>query len=80
MANIPGDFTIHAVFAGTNAYWPSSDTTSFTVGATPEATPQPTPTPASMADLYFMPMSVGMIIAIVAVIALLALLLLRKRP
>jgi hypothetical protein len=78
--DIPGDFTIHAVFAGTNAYWPSSDTTSFTVGATPEATPQPTPTPASMADLYFMPMSVGMIIAIVAVIALLALLLLRKRP
>jgi hypothetical protein len=46
----------------------------------PAATATPTPTPASMADLYFLPLSVGMIIAIVVIGALLAVLILRKRP
>ncbi|MBT0160348.1 carboxypeptidase regulatory-like domain-containing protein [Candidatus Bathyarchaeota archaeon A05DMB-2] len=78
--DIPGKYTVIASFAGSESYWPSSAETSFAVDAAPEATPAPTPTPPSVAELYFMPMSVGMIIAIVVVIALLALLLLRKRP
>jgi outer membrane protein assembly factor BamB len=78
--DIPGDFKVFATFAGTNGYWPSNAETNFNI-----VDKQPTPTPAetpppSMADLYFMPMTVGMIIAIAVVIALLALLLLRKRP
>ena len=46
----------------------------------PAATPSPTPTPASAADLYFVPLSIGMIVAIVIIGALLAVLILRKRP
>ena len=43
-------------------------------------TPTPTPTPASMADLYFLPMSIIIIVAIVVIGALLAVLVLRKHP
>jgi outer membrane protein assembly factor BamB len=78
--DIPGEYTVIASFAGSESYWPSHAETAFGVDVTPEATPGPTPTPASMAEQYFMPMSVGMIVAIVVVGALLALLLLRKRP
>ncbi|MCW4048093.1 MAG: PQQ-binding-like beta-propeller repeat protein [Candidatus Bathyarchaeota archaeon] len=78
--DIPGKYTVYASFAGSGSYWPSSAVTAFTVDAAPEPTPAPTPTPASMADLYFMPMSVGLIIAIAVVIALLAMMLFRKRP
>ncbi|MBT0159578.1 PQQ-binding-like beta-propeller repeat protein [Candidatus Bathyarchaeota archaeon A05DMB-2] len=77
--DIPGNFTVYANFAGTNGYWPSHAESAFTVMAEPEATPEPTPTPASMADLYFMPMSIGLIVAIVAVGAVI-ILMLRKRP
>jgi disulfide bond formation protein DsbB len=51
-----------------------------TVAEAPQATAAPTPTTASMADQYFLPVSIAIILAIVIVGAVLALLLLRKRP
>jgi hypothetical protein len=76
---IPGEFTVVATFDGTNSYYGSCAETSFYASEAPAPTPEPTPMPASTADLYFVPMSVGIIIAIIVVGALLAILLLRKR-
>jgi len=80
LPDIPGDYKVIATFAGTNGYWPSNAETSFTVDPpVATATPQPTQ-PQSMADLYFVPLSVALILVVVIVGAALALLLLRKRP
>ena len=76
--DITGKFTVYATFSGTNGYWGSTATTAFNVdaaAATP--TPQPTQTP-SMADLYFLPAIIGVIIAIIVVGAVLALLVTKK--
>jgi hypothetical protein len=78
--DISGNFTVIATFQGTNGYWGSYTETAFNIMQAPAATATPTPTPASMADLYFLPLSVGMILAIVVIGALLAVLILRKRP
>ncbi len=75
---VPGEYTVIASFAGSKAYWPSYAKTAVGVKEAPVATPEPTPMPASMADIYFLPMSIGIIIAIV-VVGLLLFLLLRKR-
>ncbi|MBT0158719.1 PQQ-binding-like beta-propeller repeat protein [Candidatus Bathyarchaeota archaeon A05DMB-2] len=77
--DIPGKYKVIASFAGSESYYPSHAVSAFAVDAAPEATPGPTPTPALMSEMYFLPMSVGLIIAMAVVIALLALLL-RKRP
>jgi outer membrane protein assembly factor BamB len=76
--DIPGDYTIIATFAGSGAYYGSSAETAAVVTEAPAATPAPTPSPTSMSEMYFLPMSVGLIIAIAVVIALLAMVLLRK--
>jgi outer membrane protein assembly factor BamB len=78
--DIPGNYTVIATFQGTNGYWPSYSEDGFNVMQAPAATTAPTPTPASAADLYFVPLSIGMIVAIVVIGALLAVLILRKRP
>ncbi|MBT0159463.1 PQQ-binding-like beta-propeller repeat protein [Candidatus Bathyarchaeota archaeon A05DMB-2] len=78
--NIPGKYTIIATFGGSKAYYASFAETYAYVTEAPSETPAPTPTPASVADLYFVPATVGTIVAIAVVGALLALLLLRKRP
>jgi hypothetical protein len=78
--DVPGKYTIIATFAGSGSFYGSSAETYAYVSEASSATPAPTPTPASMADLYFVPATIGTIIAIVVVGALLAMLLLRKRP
>jgi hypothetical protein len=77
--DIPGNFTVIATFHGTNGYWPSYAEDGFTVLEAPSATPAATAAPASAADLYFLPVSVFMIIAILVLAALLAVSMLRKR-
>ena len=75
---VPGDYTVIATFAGSEGYWGSSAETGISVESAPAATAPPTESPASAADLYFMPVSTGMIVAIVVVLALLVLLLRRR--
>jgi outer membrane protein assembly factor BamB len=75
---IPGDFKVIATFAGSNGYWPSHAETAFTVMQAPAATPAPTPQPASIADMYFLPMSIVTIILIV-IVGVVLFLMLRKR-
>jgi hypothetical protein len=76
---VSGDYQIIATFAGSKAYGPSSATTFVTVEDAPSATATPTPAPVSIADQYFVPATVGIILAIV-VIGLVIILVLRKRP
>jgi hypothetical protein len=76
--DIPGDFTVYANFAGSESYWPSQAETAFTVMQAPAATPAPTPQPASLADVYLLPATIGIIIAI-AVATIVIVLMLRKR-
>jgi outer membrane protein assembly factor BamB len=78
--DIPGKFTVTASFAGSNSYWPSHAVTAFGVDSAPEPTAEPIPTPISTSEQYFIPVTVGMIVAIVAFGTVLALLMLRKRP
>jgi hypothetical protein len=78
--DIPGKYTVIVTFAGSESYGSSSAETSFGVVEAPTATSAPTPTPMSTAETYFLPMSIGIIVAIAVVGAILALLLLRKRP
>jgi outer membrane protein assembly factor BamB len=78
--DIPGDYTVIANFAGTESYYSSEAATAF-YASEPAATPTPESTQiASIADQYFLPLSIGMIVSIVVIGAILALLLLRKRP
>ena len=78
--DITGKYTVIATFAGSKAYYASFDETSFVVDPA-AATATPLATPAqSMADLYFVPATIGIVVAIVIVGAVLALLLLRKKP
>ncbi len=78
--DIPGKYTVFATFAGSKAYYASSTESAFVVDVAPQATAAPTEHPASMADQYFLPLSIGMILAIIVIGLILALLLLRKRP
>jgi outer membrane protein assembly factor BamB len=79
MPDISGNYTVIATFAGSNSYWGSSAETSFYATEAPAATPAPTPMPTSLADTYFVPAVIGILVAIVVVGAVLFLLL-RKKP
>ena len=61
-----GEYYVYATSAGSDSYYGSSAVTAKNVEA-PAPTAEPTPVPASAADLYFLPMSIGTIIAIIAV-------------
>ncbi len=79
--DIPGNFTVYANFAGTQGYWPSSASTSFTV-MQPVPTQAPTATPvsglATQNTLEYI--GVAIIIVIVIIGAVLAILVTRKHP
>ena len=71
--------TVISTFAGNNGYYGSNAEAAFAVdpvAATP--TPQPTQV-SSMADQYFLPMSIAIIIAII-VVGVIIVLTLRKQP
>ncbi len=76
---VPGAYTVIASFLGSGSYYASSAQTAVYVDEA-AATPTPVATqPPSMADLYFVPMSIAIIVAIV-IIGLVIILMLRKRP
>ncbi|MGA3111291.1 MAG: PQQ-binding-like beta-propeller repeat protein [Candidatus Bathyarchaeia archaeon] len=79
--DIAGNYTVYANFAGTNGYWPSSDTTSFTVMQA-AATAAPTATPlsgvATQTTLEYI--GIAIIIVIIIIGAVLAFLVTRKHP
>jgi outer membrane protein assembly factor BamB len=75
---VSGDYTVIASFEGSGAYYGSYAESAITVNESPAPTVEPTPTPASAADLYFMPVSIGLIVAIV-VFGAIIILMLRKR-
>ena len=77
--DVPGIYKVTASFAGSNSYYRSSEQiqVAFDMPAGPTATP--TTPQQSMADLYFLPMSIIIIVAIV-VIGVVLVLMLRKRP
>jgi outer membrane protein assembly factor BamB len=78
--DIPGDYTVIATFAGSESYYSSYDEAFFTAIDT-APTLAPTQAPAqSTADMYFVPATVGILVAIIVGFALLAVLLLKKRP
>ncbi len=78
--DIPGAYEITATFGGSNSYFTSSAQTHMTFLSPAAAHASPTPEPASVADTYFLPMSILTIVAIVVIGALLAVLMLRKKP
>ncbi len=79
MPDIEGKYTVFASFVGSKAYYPSNTQAAFGVNPSP-ATPTPSPAPvASIADTYFIPGVIAIIIAIVLVGAVL-MLTLRKHP
>jgi hypothetical protein len=75
---VSGPYVVYAEFKGSESYYRSRASTAFGVDEA-VVTPAPTETPPSIADQYFVPATVGILIAIIAVGALLALLLLKKR-
>jgi hypothetical protein len=75
---VPGEYTIIATFAGSNAYYGSFAETAITVDDVPAETPPPTPTPAPMTDTYVLGIGTAAIIAIV-LIGLIIILMLRRR-
>jgi hypothetical protein len=79
--DIAGNYTVYANFAGTNGYYPSSDTTSFTVMQA-SATVAPTATPLSgLASNTTVEYGIVAIIIVIVIIgAVLALLVTRKHP
>jgi hypothetical protein len=77
--DVPGTYQILASFAGSKAYSPSQSTTYLAVVEGPTVTPGPTATPASVADMYLIPATIGIIVAI-AIATIVIVLALRKRP
>ena len=75
---ISGDYKVMATFDGSNSYYGSCAATHFYASEAPQPTPEPTPTPESVADIYFLPMSAALLIAII-VVGIVLFLLIRKR-
>jgi outer membrane protein assembly factor BamB len=76
--DMTGDWTVVASWAGDATHSASSSQIQ-TLTVTEPATPMPTQTPQSMADIYFLPMSIAIIVAII-VVGIATMLTLRKKP
>jgi hypothetical protein len=77
--DIAGDYTVYATFTGSGSYYSSQASTAiYAQQAAATQAPQATQSP-SAADLYFIPATAGLFIAII-VIGSLTLLMLRKKP
>jgi hypothetical protein len=74
---VPGDYTVIATFEGSKSYYGSDAQTAVSVQDAPVHI-EPTPLPASVADMYFLPVSIGLLVAIIAVGAIMVLML-KKR-
>jgi hypothetical protein len=75
---VPGEYTVYAMFTGSDAYYGSSSETAVGVLQAPAETPAPTASPTPLADIYILPATIGIIVAVV-VIGLVIILMLRKR-
>ncbi len=76
--DISGKYIVYVTFQGSGAYYASTAQSAFVVDE-PAATPTPAPTAApSMADQYFLPMSIATILAVIVLGVALIGLLLRK--
>jgi hypothetical protein len=77
--DITGNYTVTAVFAGTNGYWPSSDQTSFNIMSAPPTTaPTATPLTGIASNTTVEYIGVAIIIVIVIIGVVLAMLVTRK--
>ena len=78
--DIAGKYTVYVTFDGSESYYPSQATTTFAVDE-PAATVAPTQAsqPVSIADQYFLPAVIAIIVVILLVGALI-ILMQRKRP
>ena len=70
--DVPGKYTIVAIFAGSESYYSSSAETALNIENPPAATPQPTQASTSAADQYILPGIVAIIVAIAIVGVILA--------
>ena len=77
--DIPGKYTIIATFGGSNSYFSSTAQTPM-LWNPPTSTAAPTATPTSVADTYFMPAIISLVVIIIIGFAILAIIVLRKRP
>ena len=76
---IPGKYQVIASFKGSNSYGSSEATTYFTASEAPAPNAEPAQPPPSMADQYFVPAVVSIIIAIAIGFAI-TIIVLKKRP
>jgi hypothetical protein len=76
---VPGEYTVFAAFAGSKSYYGSQGVTAMNVEETSAATAQPIALKESVADTYFLPVSISLFVVIMVVLSLLVLLLLKKR-
>ena len=76
--DIAGTYYLYADFDGSKAYFGSHAETAFVVDEAPTTTPMTQTSTESLADIYILPMSIGIIIAII-VATIVIVLMLRKR-
>jgi len=77
--DISGEYKVIATFAGSQAYWPSSDVTAFTVDEVTPTTAPISEQTLSASDIYLLPGIVAIIVAVI-VVGIAIMLMLRKRP
>jgi len=77
---VPGVYKIIATFGGSHSYFSSTSQTITKFEMAPSATAAPTATPTSVADTYFVPSIIAIIVIIIIGFAVLAVLALRKHP